>query len=116
MSNDSDVAAPVWARTKKSGGGLGGLFGFIFFLLALFGILVLVLAGMNGWSFSRAGAQIDGVVCSVVARVHGGHANSSASSPASAPAAAAVTAAPAVAAPAPAPAKLVTASVKPAKR
>lgn len=73
----SDSASPVWARrANKGGGGLGGLITGLMFLLALFGVLVLVLAGMNSFSFTKAGATIDGWIGSV-----SGH-----SAPAAAPA------------------------------
>jgi biopolymer transport protein ExbB/TolQ len=77
MAEDG-VSAPVWARSKKSGGGAGGFIGLIVFLLALFGVLILALAGMNHWSFAKAGGQIDGWVCQVVAKVHGGAAKTEA--------------------------------------
>ena len=57
----SDTSSPVWARKgSKSGGGLGGLITGLMFLLALFGVLVIVLTGMHGWSFAEGGAVIDG--------------------------------------------------------
>lgn len=101
--------SPVWARTKRSGGGGAGIFGFLLFLLALFGLLVVAMAGMNHWSFARAGGQIDGWICTVVAKVHG---QKAASTPASAPAPVAAVATPAAGAPS-APASSATAA-KPA--
>ena len=57
----SDSASPVWARKgNRGGGGLGGLVTGLMFLLALFGVLVIVLTGMHGWSFAAAGGVLDG--------------------------------------------------------
>ena len=57
----SDSSSPVWAKkANKGGGGLGGLITGLMFLLALFGVLMIVLAGMHGWSFSGAGGVVDG--------------------------------------------------------
>ncbi len=73
----SDTSSPVWARkANKGGGGLGGLITGLMFLLAIFGVLVLVLAGMNQFSFTKAGSTIDGWIGSAT-----GH-----SAPAAAPA------------------------------
>ncbi len=67
---DDGGHAPVWARTSRSGGGGGAFFGVIGFLLAAFAVLVIVLAGLNGWKFEKAGGKIDGWVCAVIAKVH----------------------------------------------
>lgn len=53
----ADDAGPVWTRAKKKGA--NPILGFVGFVLALFGALVLVLAALNG-SFSKGGAQVDG--------------------------------------------------------
>ena len=63
----SDTSSPVWARKgNKGGGGLGGLITGLMFLLALFGVLVIVLAGMHGLSFAAAGTVIDGWLAPVL--------------------------------------------------
>jgi hypothetical protein len=95
-------AAPVWARSKRSGGGGGGILVFLMFMLALFGVLMLVLAGMNQWHFGKAGAQIDNWICTVMGKAKAGK-------PADAPAPAAVTA------PAPASTAAPTVAAAPAK-
>jgi predicted lipid-binding transport protein (Tim44 family) len=64
-----DASAPVWARSKKSGGGLGGVFGFLMVILALFGVLIIVFRFMDG-SFANAGGRVDGWVHSAVSMVH----------------------------------------------
>jgi hypothetical protein len=57
----SDTSSPVWAKkANKGGGGMGGLITGLMFLLALFGVLIIVLAGMHGWSFGQAGGVVDG--------------------------------------------------------
>lgn len=104
----ADDAGPVWARSKRSGGGAGGILVFLMFLLALFGALMLVLAGMNQWHFGKAGAQIDNWICTVMGKAKAGK-------PADAPAPAAVTA-PAPAATAAAPAVAATPAKPAAKK
>ncbi|MBS0294899.1 MAG: hypothetical protein JSR45_01220 [Proteobacteria bacterium] len=81
----ADDGGPVWARSKRSGGGAGGILVFLMFMLALFGVLMLVLAGMNQWHFGKAGAQIDNWICTVMGKAKAGK-------PAAAPAPVAVTA------------------------
>jgi hypothetical protein len=57
----SDASSPVWARKgNRSGGGMGGIITGLMFLLALFGVLLIVLAGMHGFSFAQGGAVVDG--------------------------------------------------------
>lgn len=51
--------APVWARRQGRSGGGAGIFGILFFLLAIFGILSIALAVMDK-SFAAGGARIDG--------------------------------------------------------
>ncbi len=51
--------APVWARRQGRSGGGAGIFGILFFLLALLGGLSIVLAVMDK-SFAAGGARIDG--------------------------------------------------------
>ena len=65
----SDSTGPVWARKSRSGGGGGALVTGLMFVLALFGVLVIVLAGMNQWSFAKGGATIDGWVASATGHV-----------------------------------------------
>jgi hypothetical protein len=60
----SDGPGPVWARKSRGGGGGGALITGLMFIIALFGVLVLVLAGMHGFSFAAAGTVIDGWIAS----------------------------------------------------
>lgn len=56
---DDGGAAPVWARSKRGGGGLGGIFVILFVILALFGGVTIALA-IKDKSFAKAGAELDG--------------------------------------------------------
>ncbi len=58
-ASSSAVDAPVWARRQGRSGGGAGIFGILFFLLALFGILSIALAVVDK-SFAAGGARIDG--------------------------------------------------------
>jgi uncharacterized membrane protein len=58
-ASSSAVDAPVWARRQGRSGGGAGIFGILFFLLAIFGILSIALAVMDK-SFAAGGARIDG--------------------------------------------------------
>ncbi len=88
--------APVWARARKSRG--NPLVNVITVVLALFGALSLILAGVDH-SFSRGGARLDGWIGSISAKITGAKAKVTAMDqsapvePASAPAAAKVAAA-----------------------
>ncbi len=65
-----DAGGPVWARSKRGGPGLGGLFGALMFILALFGALVIVLAIMDK-SVAKAGARVDGWIAPLTHMVGG---------------------------------------------
>jgi uncharacterized membrane protein len=58
-ASSSATDAPVWARRQGRSGGGAGIFGILFFLLAIFGILSIALAVMDK-SFAAGGARIDG--------------------------------------------------------
>lgn len=58
-ASSSAPDAPVWARRQGRSGGGAGIFGILFFLLAIFGILSIALAVMDK-SFAAGGARIDG--------------------------------------------------------
>ncbi|MBC6983201.1 hypothetical protein [Caulobacter sp. 17J80-11] len=103
-------AAPIWERSKKSGG--INIFGLLFVLLALFGVTTIVLRFVDH-SFAAGGARIDKIVDMPVNAVKGmlgkkdaeapaAPAEAAAPVPAEAPAAAPVAAAPADASAAPA--------------
>ncbi|WP_205598394.1 hypothetical protein, partial [Caulobacter sp. 17J65-9] len=100
-------AAPIWERSKKSGG--INIFGLLFVLLALFGVTTIVLRFVDH-SFAAGGARIDKIVDVPVNAVKGmlgkkdaeAPAEAAAPAPAEAPAAAPAAAAPADAAAAPA--------------
>lgn len=61
MADNDSGHSPVWARSKRrrSGGGGGAFFGFLVFLLALFGALTIGLS-IKERSVAGGGAMIDG--------------------------------------------------------
>ena len=69
---DSDTGhSPVWARSKRrrsSGGGGGAFFGFLMFLLALFGAVVIGMS-IKERSVAGGGAAIDGWIATGKATV-----------------------------------------------
>jgi len=64
-----DGGAPVWARAKRKHG--APAIGLISGALILFALLMIVLTALNGGSFTKGGAQVDGWVASVVNTVTG---------------------------------------------
>lgn len=68
IAKDADDSRPVWerAKTRRRGPGLGGLIGF---LLSLFAIATLALAGLEG-SFERGGACMDAYLSKIARLAH----------------------------------------------
>jgi hypothetical protein len=64
-----DGGAPVWARARRKSGNPAT--NFIGAVLLLFALLMIVLTALNGGSFAKGGAQIDGWVASVANTVTG---------------------------------------------
>jgi hypothetical protein len=64
-----DGGAPVWTRARRKSG--NPAMGFIGGALVLFALLMIVLTALNGGSFAKGGAQVDGWVASVVNTVTG---------------------------------------------
>jgi hypothetical protein len=99
-----DGGAPVWARAKRKSG--HPLTNFLGAVLILFALLMILLTALNGGSFGKGGAQVDGWVGSVVNAVTGAKSKAVAMDqapavePASAPAASQPAAAPTSSAPA----------------
>jgi len=63
---DDGHSGPVWARkSRRSGGGMSGIFGLIVILLAVFGALTVAL-GIKEQSLAEGGAVLDGWVTKVV--------------------------------------------------
>jgi pyruvate/2-oxoglutarate dehydrogenase complex dihydrolipoamide acyltransferase (E2) component len=108
-----DGGAPVWARSRRHGG--GGVLGFVITVLALTGVGVIGLA-VHDHSFAKAGGRIDGWLCAAAGKLHLPCAKKAeAAAPAATVAAAtAPAAAPAAAAPAAPAATAVAAPAKPA--
>jgi hypothetical protein len=64
-----DGGAPVWTRARrKSGSPLANLVGAV---LILFALLMIVLTALNGGSFGKGGAQVDGWIGSLANAVTG---------------------------------------------
>ena len=64
-----DGGAPVWTRARRKRG--NPVMGFIGGALVLFALLMIVLTALNGGSFGKGGAQVDGWVAAVVNTVTG---------------------------------------------
>ena len=94
-----DGGAPVWTRSRRKSSG-NPLMNFIGAVLILFALLLIVLTALNGGSFGKGGAQVDGWVGSVVNAVTGAKSKAVAmdQAPAVEPASAPASSAPAAAA------------------
>ena len=109
-----DGGAPVWTRARRKSG--NPVMGYIGAVLILFALLIIGLTALNGGSFAKGGAQVDGWVASVVNSVTGAQSKAVAMDqatpvePASAPAASQPAAS---SAPAPAPAASPAPAAKP---
>jgi hypothetical protein len=64
-----DGGAPVWTRARRKRS--NPVMGFIGAVLILFALLVIGLTALNGGSFGKGGAQVDGWVASAVNAVTG---------------------------------------------
>jgi len=69
LRSPDDGGAPVWTRARRKHG--NPVMGFIGALLIFFALLMIVLTALNGGSFGKGGAQVDGWLASVVNTVTG---------------------------------------------
>lgn len=108
-----DGGAPVWTRARRKSG--HPLTNFVGAVLILFALVMIVLTALNGGSFGKGGAQVDGWFASVTNAVTGARSKAVAMDQATPvePASAPASSQPAPAASAPPPAASATPAAKP---